>query len=154
MLMYRVGSRLFTGNIWVGIGGYFEPGEMNDPKKCVLRELKEESGLNPSDIENITLKYITTRKTNDEIRQQYIFTADFKKEIAITETSSTDEGELFWIPLSELFNRKMAYSNTECLKHYFSSGKNDRNIYSVVVGSDGNGLSTYITALQEYERDR
>ena len=155
LLMYRIGSHLFTGNIWVGIGGHFDAEEMNDPQKCVLRELKEESGLNSNDIENITLKYITTRKTNNEIRQQYIFTANLNKELTLTEFRSTDdEGTLSWIPLNELFDRKMAYSNTECLKHYFSVGKNDENIYSVVVGSDGNELSTHITALKEYENDR
>ena len=102
----------------------------------------------------MTLKYITTRKTNDEIRQQYIFTADLREDVSLTQIRSTNEGELSWIKLSELFDRKMAYSNTECLKHYFNLGMNDKHIYSVAVGSDGNTLSTHITALTEYEKDR
>ena len=155
LLMYRIGSSLFTENIWVGIGGHFESEEMNNPQKCVLRELQEETGLNSDDIKNITLKYITTRKTNNEIRQQYIFTADLNKELSLTDFRSIDdEGTLSWIPLNKLFDRKMAYSNTECLKHYFRIGKNDDSIYSVAVGSDENELYANITALKEYGNDK
>ena len=73
LLMYRIGSRLFTENICVEIDRHFEDVEMNDPQKCVLHKLKEESELNPDDIINVPFKHITTLKTNYEIRQQYIY---------------------------------------------------------------------------------
>lgn len=41
LLLYRIGSRVVPPS-WCGIGGHFEPYELNDPRKCVLRELKEE----------------------------------------------------------------------------------------------------------------
>ena len=39
-------------------GGHFEKDELNDAKKCVLRELKEETGLITEDIEELELKYV------------------------------------------------------------------------------------------------
>lgn len=148
--MYRVGSRLFNGDIWVGIGGHFEENGMNDPYTCALRELKEEIGISSTDIENLTLKYITTRLTNDEIRQQYIFFATLKtKNIELV---SCDEGELFWIPVSKLFERKMAFSNTHCLNHYLSNEKNNI-IYHGAIGEQDDTLFVHFTALKEYSTD-
>lgn len=47
LLLYRVGSRVVAPS-WCGIGGHFEPEELNDARACVLRELREEAGLTPS----------------------------------------------------------------------------------------------------------
>ena len=44
LLLYRIGSRVVPPS-WCGIGGHFEPDELNDPRTCVLRELEEETGL-------------------------------------------------------------------------------------------------------------
>ena len=43
LLLYRIGSRVVPPS-WCGIGGHFEPDELNDPRTCVLRELEEETG--------------------------------------------------------------------------------------------------------------
>ena len=149
LLMYRVGSRLFQGSIWVGVGGHFETDEMSDPLKCALRELAEETGLSSADVSDLKLKYITTRKADGEIRQQYIFFTSLKNKSA--ELTQSDEGQTYWIPLPELFSRKMAYSNTECLKHYLDIGKSDDDIYVGAVGSNKDGPSVRFTALAEYE---
>ena len=42
LLLYRIGSRVVPPS-WCGIGGHFEPDELNDPRTCVLRELEEEN---------------------------------------------------------------------------------------------------------------
>ena len=147
LLMHRVGSRLFTGDIWVGIGGHFEPHEMSDPTACVLRELTEETGLGAQHLENLRLKYITTRMVQDEIRQQYIFMADLKDKKA--PLGKSDEGELLWVASKDLFHRNMAYSNTHCLKHYLCH-RDDPAIYvGALSGCDG-APSIHFTALQEY----
>jgi ADP-ribose pyrophosphatase len=131
LMMYRVGSRVFKGALWAGIGGHFENDELNDPTKCVLRELFEETGIKEVDIENLKLKYITTRRAEDEIRQQYIFTANLSNK-AVT-IIPCDEGETSWVSVSDVLIRKMSFTNGECLKHYFSIGKNDNELYSGVV---------------------
>jgi len=149
LLMHRVGSRLFQGSIWVGPGGHFEADEIDDPLKCALRELREETGLSSDDVSDLKLKYITTRKASGEIRQQYIFLTSLKNKSA--ELIQSDEGQTYWVPLSELFSRKMAYSNTECLKHYLDIGKLNDDIYAVAMGSNKDGLAVRFTALTEYE---
>lgn len=113
LLMHRVGSRLFSGDIWVGPGGHFEPGELDDPAACALRELREETGLTAADVTGLRLKYITTRRAANEIRQQYIFVCYLKNPAATL--TANEEGRLEWVPLAGLFDRKMAFSNTHCL---------------------------------------
>jgi len=131
LMMYRIGSRLFKGALWAGIGGHFEKDELNEPTKCVLRELLEETGIKIEDLDNLKLKYITTRKANDEIRQQYIYFANLtNKSVDILHC---DEGEISWIEIDEILNLKMSFTNGDCLKHYFSVGKNNDEIYSGVV---------------------
>lgn len=49
LLLYRVGSRVVEPS-WCGVGGHFEPEELNRPDLCILRELEEETGITPQDI--------------------------------------------------------------------------------------------------------
>lgn len=131
LMMFRTGSRVFKGSLWVGIGGHFENDELNEPEKCVLRELFEETGITNNDIVNLSLKYITIRKANEEIRQQYIYFADLSnKNINILHC---DEGDVSWLKISEISQLKMSFTNEECLKHYFEIGKYDDGIYSGTV---------------------
>ena len=43
LCLYRVGSRVANHKYIGSAGGHFENCEMNDPRACVLRELREES---------------------------------------------------------------------------------------------------------------
>lgn len=131
LMMYRIGSRVFKGALWAGIGGHFENDELNDPTKCVLRELFEETGITRNDIDNLKLKYITTRMATDEIRQQYIYFADLSNHNV--NILPCDEGEISWIKMNRILDLKMSFTNGECLKHYFNVCKNNDDIYSGVV---------------------
>jgi len=134
LMLYRIGSRVVEPS-WCGIGGHFENHELNDPEACVLRELHEETGLNPNDICILKLKYITLRLKNNEIRQNYFFFADLhKKEFILPEC---DEGILEWVDIIDVFNRTMPISSTFCLKHYFETGRFNSNQYSGVITKNG-----------------
>lgn len=83
-------------NKWVGIGGKFEDKE--SPEDCVLREVKEETGL--------TLKayrycgIVTFISDKWETEYMHIFHSDsFNGEL-----SDCDEGELEWINKSEILS--------------------------------------------------
>ena len=70
LLLYRQGGRV-VNDVWTGsAGGHFEKDELNDAKACVLRELYEELGLRPEDIEGLALRYIALRNVKGEIRQR------------------------------------------------------------------------------------
>lgn len=45
LLLYRQGGSV-VNNVWIGsAGGHFEKEELNDAESCILREMKEELGL-------------------------------------------------------------------------------------------------------------
>lgn len=134
LLLYRIGSKVVQPS-WCGIGGHFEKEELNDPKACVLRELFEETGIIESDIGSVQLKYITLRKKNNEIRQNYYyFTELVNTEIDIRTCS---EGVLSWIDMDEVLEKEMPFSAKECLKHYLSTGKDDDKLYAGVTTDRG-----------------
>lgn len=79
---------------WIGIGGKFEEGE--SPEECVLREVKEETGLNLKSYEYRGL--VTFVSDNNFTEFMHIFWSDnFEGEII-----DCDEGKLEWIEKSKL----------------------------------------------------
>ena len=79
---------------WIGVGGKFEEGE--SPEDCVLREVKEETGL--------TLKAFSYRGIVTFVSDLYgteymhLFTAtEYEGEM-----HTCDEGELVWVPKSDI----------------------------------------------------
>lgn len=63
LLLFRQGGKV-VNDVWTGsAGGHFEEFELNDAKACVLRELNEELALCENDIENLSLRYVTLRRT-------------------------------------------------------------------------------------------
>ena len=75
---------------WNGLGGKLEDGE--SPEECVIREVKEESGL---DITNPTLKGILTFPKFDEVDDWMVFV--FVSNEFSGKLSECDEGVLEWI---------------------------------------------------------
>ena len=85
---------------WNGLGGKLIPGET--PEDCVIREVKEESGLN---IKNPVLKGILTFPKFDEIDDWmvFVFTSNqFKGSL-----TECDEGVLEWIENENLSKLEM-----------------------------------------------
>ncbi|MCC8064411.1 MAG: 8-oxo-dGTP diphosphatase [Clostridiales bacterium] len=74
---------------WIGVGGKFEPKE--SPEECVLREVREETGLT---LTRYRLQGIVTFVSDRyETEYMYLFTAD-----GFTGTlTDTEEGVLQWV---------------------------------------------------------
>lgn len=84
---------------WIGVGGKFEEGEA--PEECLLREVKEETGLT---LTSYSFRGIVSF-ISDEWENEYmhLFTAtEYEGEI-----TDCDEGELVWIPKAELGKLKL-----------------------------------------------
>ncbi len=144
LLLFRQGSRV-ANNVWVGsAGGHFENFELNDAKACVLRELKEELNLDNNDIKNLSLQYITLRRTKGEIRQNYYFFAELNdnKDKHIV----SNEGISRWFPYSELYSLEMPYTAKYVIEHYLKIGHRTDEIYVGV--ADGEAIS--FTKLPEF----
>lgn len=79
---------------WIGVGGHFEPDE--SPEECLLREVKEETGLTLTSWQFRGL--VTFQAEGWPVEYMCLFTADgFEGELI-----SCNEGTLEWIPKSEL----------------------------------------------------
>ncbi len=134
LMLYRVGSRVVAPS-WCGIGGHFEKEELNDAKAAMLREMNEEIGLCESDIENLHFKYVTLRRKNGEIRQNYYFFADLKENAEIK--SDCSEGSLEWVPLDDVLKKDMPFTAKGMLEHYMSTGRFDDKIYGGITTAKG-----------------
>lgn len=126
LCLYRIGSRV-ANNKYVGsAGGHFEQDELNDAKKCVLREVEEELGLKEEDVAGLRLRYITYRLTGGEIRQNYYFFGRLKES---KELSST-EGTLRWVPYEEIPTLEMPVSAKHMILHYVNVGRFTEELYA------------------------
>ena len=133
LLLYRMGSRVIEPS-WVGIGGHFEPEEVNHPETCVLRELKEETGLTASNIENMELRYVSMRHTGRELRQNFYFFAQLKGDLP--ENLVCNEGRLAWKKLADLPDLPMPVTAKSCMNHYLTQGQFDHLIYGAMHSAD------------------
>lgn len=81
---------------WLGVGGHFEDGE--SPEDCVLREVKEETGLTLTEYRYRGLVTFVSDEYENEYMHLYTATGYDGEMI------ECDEGELVWIPKSEVFD--------------------------------------------------
>ena len=118
LLLFRKGGRVVS-DVWTGsAGGHFEEFELNDAKACVLREMNEELGLCEDNIRNLSLRYVTLRRTKGEIRQNYYFFAILNEEVS--DDLVSNEGELKWFSLKQLDELEMPYTARYVMNHYYS----------------------------------
>ena len=84
---------------WLGVGGKFEKDE--SPDECILREVKEETGLT---LTSYQLRGVMTFVSDIwETEYMFIYTADeFEGELA-----ECSEGDLQWIMKTEVMNLKL-----------------------------------------------
>ena len=141
--LFRRGSRV-ANNKYVGAcGGHFEESELSSPEACVLREMKEELGLEQGDIEGLTLRYLTIRYMGHEIRQNYYFFARLKGKKSLSST----EGDLHFFTWAELESIDMPVSARHMMDHYLAVGRFDDNRYAGVTEPGGSRF----VALQHFE---
>ena len=134
LFLYRIGSRVVDESYTGSAGGHFEKDELNDARACVLRELYEETGLREEDIENLTLRYVTLRLKNGEIRQKYYFFAELKEK---NRQITSNEGRLRWVQESEALNLEMPYTAKYVVAHYLQTGKYTESLYGGVATNQG-----------------
>ena len=126
LCLYRIGSRVVSNKYVGSAGGHFEPQELNDPRTCILREMEEELGLSESDVEGLTLRYITHRLMEGEIRQNYYFFGRLKEQRELT----SSEGDLHWVDFSEIPQLPMPVSAKHMILHYLETGRFNRELYA------------------------
>ena len=122
---------------WIGVGGKFENGE--SPEECLLREVKEETGLTLSDYR---FRGIVTF-VNDGWGTEYmhLFTAETREE----ELKECEEGILRWVPEAEID----ALPQWEGDKIFFKLIREDAPFFSLKLCYEGDTLKEAVLNGQE-----
>lgn len=100
LMMHRVKKQNdINRDKWIGVGGHFE--DCESPEECLLREVKEETGLtlNSWKFRGI-VTFVSTDTTGTVFEYMHLFTSD---DFSGTMTDC-DEGNLEWVQKSQLKN--------------------------------------------------
>ena len=123
-------------NKWIGIGGKFEVGE--SPEECIIREVKEETGLT---LNSYKFRGIITYISKTwETEYVCLFTSDnFSGKLI-----ECNEGDLQWIDKKEVLNLK----TWEGDKIFINKIQKDDKFFTIKFEYDGDTLLKY--DLKEY----
>ncbi len=126
LMLHRVKKKNdFHEGKWNGLGGKFDEGE--SPEECVIREVKEESGLT---IKNPNLRGFISFPNFDGKNDWYvfIFTAENYSGILV----DSNEGNLEWISNNKILDLNLWDGDKIFLKWVFADGsaKNKEKFFS------------------------
>ena len=125
---------------WIGIGGKFEDKE--SPEDCLLREVREETGLTLTSWRFRGL--ITFVNDLYETEYMHLFTAD-----AWTgRLTDCDEGVLEWLPKDRVFDLEIWEGD----KLFFELLKADYPFFSLKLEYSGDRLLAYVLDGARFER--
>lgn len=113
---------------WIGVGGKFEKDET--PEECLLREVKEETGLT---LVRYRLRAVITFISNEwETEYMYLFTANE----FIGNLTGCDEGELEWVDKDDILKLNIWEGDRIFLKKMIE----EDNFFTLKVVYEGDNL--------------
>ncbi|WP_258530421.1 NUDIX domain-containing protein [Paenibacillus taichungensis] len=133
LMMKKAGSRMFDFEFWGGIGGHLEHGELNSPMTASYREIEEETGFKPEDVNHFRLRYILLELNGGEVRQQFVYFGETTHRAFIP----SDEGDLFWIPKDELLDLHTSILIEAAMRHFLQNQETDEIWIGNVLNGEG-----------------
>ena len=114
---------------WVGVGGKFEPGET--PEECLLREVKEETGLTLTHWKFCGIVTFISDQW-DDVEYMCLYTADeFEGEL-----QKCDEGTLEWVDKDKVYDLPIWEGD----KIFFRLVEEGRSFFSLKLQYEGEYL--------------
>ena len=104
ILMERGSHKKIAPGLWSGIGGHIEQSEMNSPITACLREIEEETGILPAQINTLDLRYFILCKSEETLDSIYYFSGVLKEKAPLRQTS---EGTIHWVKLKDGAEKQM-----------------------------------------------
>lgn len=129
LMMHRVKKEKdINKDKWVGVGGHFEEGE--SPEECLLREVREETGLKLS---SWKLRGIITFVTDvQQTEYMFLYTADSY----VGEMIACNEGNLEWVRKSDVYDLPIWEGD----KVFFRLMEEDAPMFSLKLRYEGDKL--------------
>ena len=116
---------------WIGVGGKFEPFE--SPEDCLLREVREETGLT---LTSYRCRGIVTFILGRLTEFMFLYTADGWEGELIRDITR-NEGVLEWVPIEQVENLPVWEGD----KIFFRLLREDREFFSLKLVYDGDDLT-------------
>lgn len=140
LMLHRVRKKQdVNAGKWIGVGGHFEENE--SPEECLVREVREETGLC---LETWRFRGIVTFMAKGwPTEYMCLFTADAPD----GEVLDCEEGELCWIPKGEIMNLNLWEGDRIFLRFLLE----ERGFFSLKLEYDGDRLERAVLDGKELE---
>ena len=117
LMMHRVSKKNDCNQgKWIGVGGHFKEGE--SPEECLLREVREETGLN---VDKLTLCGVKQFPISGGRYIVFLFRGSrFSGEL-----HSSPEGPVFWASRDELEGKRLCDNFTQMLSVFTDPDKSE-----------------------------
>jgi 8-oxo-dGTP diphosphatase len=99
-MLERGADRSYAPNRWTGVGGHVEPDELHDLRASALRELREEAGVTPDEVDAFTLRRLLLCVGADfeSVALIFYYTGRLRARV----DPDCDEGTLHWLTAAEI----------------------------------------------------
>ena len=125
---------------YLGIGGHFESDETAE--ECVLRELSEEASISSGSLENFSYRGLITFISSEyPTEYMHVFTASVADDFELP-GRACDEGELCWVPLSDVCDLPVWEGDKIMFDYLFGSMK-DSGFFTMKFRYEGDKLAEH-----------
>ena len=125
---------------YLGIGGHFESDETAE--ECVLRELSEEAAIPFSSLREFSYRGLITFISSEyPTEYMHVFSASVDEDYELPERAC-DEGELCWVPLSEI-DKLPIWEGDKIMFDYLFGSRKDSGFFTMKFRYEGDRLAEH-----------
>lgn len=140
LFIRKTGKNDMNLDKYLGIGGHFEENE--SPEECVLRELYEEASISRGSLADFRYRGLITFISSEYPSEyMHVFTAAVEPGFE-QPAGSCDEGELCWVPLSDI-RELPVWEGDKIMFDYLFGGMKNSGIFTMKFCYEGSRLVSH-----------